>query len=163
MKTIVLARHAKSDWSQNLTDFDRPLNARGLRDAPRMGDLLANYEFQPDLIISSPAMRAITTAENIAEKIGYGKPIQTDRRIYYEGHGTLVSIVQDIPREVDTAMVFGHNPTMENAVAYLLQSSAGVVMPTCALACLEIMTGDWKQLSPKLITLKWMLIPKLIP
>jgi phosphohistidine phosphatase len=163
MKTIILARHAKSDWSQNLSDFDRPLNPRGERDAPRMGDVLAEYEFHPDLIISSPANRALSTAEAIAEKIGYTSPLQQDRRIYDEGHGTLISIIQEIPREVNTAMIFGHNPTMESAVGYLLQSSAGIAMPTCALACLEIMTGDWKHLSPKLITLKWFLIPKLIP
>lgn len=163
MKTILLARHAKSDWSQNLSDFDRPLNSRGQRDAPRMGKLLAEYEFQPDLIISSPAARALTTAEAIAEKVGYAKPVQLDRRIYYEGHGTLLSIIQDIPKAVDTAMVFGHNPTMENAVAYLLQSSASVTMPTCALACLEIMASDWKQISPRQISLKWLLIPRLIP
>jgi phosphohistidine phosphatase len=163
MKTIVLGRHAKSDWSQEASDFNRPLNDRGQRDAPRMGDLLREAGFSADLIVSSPANRALSTAGIIAKKIGYPRDVKTDRRIYDEGHGTLVGIIQDFPREVDTAMVFGHNPTMEQALSYLLQTSAGITMPTCALACLEIFTDDWQKLHPRITSLKWLLIPKMIP
>jgi phosphohistidine phosphatase len=163
MKTLILARHAKSDWSQGLPDFDRPLNKRGQRDAPRMGKLLKEYGFQADLIVSSPANRALTTAQIIAGELGYAEELLQDQRIYDEGHGTLLGIVQDLPPEAETAMVFGHNPTMEYAVAYLLQMRGGVTMPTCAMACLESPVSDWSRLTPGMIRLKWLLIPKLIP
>ncbi|MEM0996947.1 MAG: histidine phosphatase family protein [Bacteroidota bacterium] len=162
MKTLVLVRHAKSDWSYDLPDFDRPLNKRGLRDAPRMGKLLREYDFQPDIMLTSSANRARTTAHLVARELGFGGAIQEERSIYDEGHGNLIGLVQEFPQAAETAMVFGHNPTMEYAVAYLLQMRAAVTMPTCAMACLESPVNDWSRLSPALMRLKWLLIPRLI-
>ena len=81
MKTIVIARHAKSDWATGLSDHDRPLNARGKLDAPRMGQALNELGFQPDLIISSSAVRARTTAEIVAKE-----------HLYHQREGTRHSL-----------------------------------------------------------------------
>lgn len=161
MKTIVIGRHAKSDWSLGLPDFERPLNKRGRRDAPRMGALLARQEFMPDLIVSSPAVRALTTAQMIAKELGYSAAIREEQSIYDYGHGACVSILQDLPDEVGTVMLFGHNPTMENLIEYFLQMRSGVIMPTCALACIEAPQARWADLNPLSMHLKWLLIPKI--
>ena len=159
--TIVLGRHAKSDWSTGLPDRERPLNSRGKRDAPKMGALLAAYGFQPDLIMSSDAVRARTTAQIIAEKLIHTRPIRTEPRIYDEGHGAIVGLLQDLPEEIEKVMLFGHNPTMEMAAGFFLQSRAGIVIPTCALMCLESTSPTWGGLSPLNVSLKWFLIPRL--
>lgn len=162
MKTLVLARHAKSDWNMGLPDFDRPLNSRGQADAPRMGKLLRSYQFEPDLIVSSPANRAQTTAKLVAEQLGYQGSIQLEEGIYGSGYGSVLSIIQDLPDNSETAMLFGHNPTTENLVSYLLQMRAGIVVPTCGMICLDLNIQSWSQLNPVLIQLRWFLIPKLI-
>src|SRR5437899_10475758 len=84
MKTLFLVRHAKSSWDDTaLPDKDRPLNDRGKRDAPKMGERLAKRDVKPDLILSSPARRALTTAEIIAKKLDYKrKDIVADDRLY---------------------------------------------------------------------------------
>lgn len=161
MKTIVIGRHAKSDWSQNLTDFDRPLNPRGERDAPRMGKVLAGYKFQPDLILSSPANRARTTAEIIGREVGYAQEIRMDRGIYDNGPGYILSLIQDLPDEVTTAMVFGHNPTQETVVRHLLNMQSGITMPTGALVCIDLNTSSWQYIQPGQGQLRWFLIPRI--
>ncbi len=162
MKTLVLARHAKSDWNIGLPDFDRPLNSRGEEDAPRMGKLLKSYQFQPDLVVSSPANRARTTAELVTRELGHQGSIQLEEGIYGNGHGTVLSIIQNLPDEAETVMLFGHNPTTENLVSFLLQMRAGIVVPTCGMICLDLSIAKWTQLNPALVQLRWFLIPKLI-
>lgn len=162
MKTLVLARHAKSDWSIGSPDFDRPLNSRGEEDAPRMGKLLKAYQFEPDLIVSSPANRARTTAEMVAKEIAYNSPIQFEEGIYGNGYGTVLSLIQDLADTADTVMLFGHNPTTENLVSFLLQMRAGITVPTCGMICLDLNIASWSQLNPVLVQLRWFLIPKLI-
>lgn len=163
MKTIVIGRHAKSDWSQNLPDFDRPLNKRGKADAPRMGKLLAQYNFQPDLIVSSSANRAQTTASFIARELGYSEKIQLDRGIYDNGPGYVLSVIQELPDDKNTVMLFGHNPTQEGAVRNLLDMRAGIIMPTCALVCIDLPVSSWKYIQPGQGQLRWFLIPRMIP
>ena len=161
MKTIVFARHAKSDWGQGLPDRQRPLNARGLKDAPKMGRFLSAYQFAPDLILSSPANRARTTAQLVAQELGYEKELQIEEGIYESSHGSVLGIVQDLPNQVSTAMVFGHNPTTENLLSFLLQMRSGITVPTCGMACLEIHTDSWQNLSPLQTQLKWFIIPRM--
>ena len=163
MKTIVICRHAKSDWSFDLPDFKRPLNSRGTKDAPRMGKLLKGYGFMPDLILSSSAERAKQTAELVAENMGYDPSrIKYNRSIYDEGTGNVISLLQVLPESVDSVMVFGHNPTQEGVVRFLLDMGGAVTMPTCAMACMELSISSWKNLSPNWVNLKWFLIPRMI-
>ena len=162
MKTIVLARHAKSDWSMGLPDIERPLNNRGLEDAPRMGRLLKAYEFTPDLIVSSPANRAHTTAKLVADEIDYTDKIQIEKNIYASSYGQVYSIIQDLPDDKDTVMLFGHNPTTEDLIKFLLQMRASIVVPTCGMACIDFRIGSWTDVNPMMGQLRWFLIPKLV-
>lgn len=162
MKTLVICRHAKSDWPSDVSDIDRPLKERGIQNADFLGGLLADQGFMPDLIISSPANRALSTARLVAKKLGYSRrEIQVEPSVYYEGSGSLLQLVRDLPQKLDTVMIFGHNPTMESVVREILQIGAPVQMPTGAMACVETLSGGWSSLSARHAHLRWMLVPRL--
>ncbi|MCB9234317.1 MAG: histidine phosphatase family protein [Bacteroidia bacterium] len=163
MKTLIICRHAKSDWSYDLPDFDRPLNKRGKRDAPRMGEAVAEFGIRPDLIISSPAARAKATAEAVAKKVGYdpGK-IRFDRSIYDDGPGNLLGLIQDLAPDLQTVMVFGHNPTQETLARMILGARASLAMPTGSMVALDVGVNSWKQIAPENCGLKWFLVPRLL-
>ncbi len=113
MKTIFLIRHAKSDWGHvGLRDFDRPLSARGLRDAPRMSAFLANRGVKPDILISSAANRAQTTAGYFADAFGIAKnKIDLRRSIYDADAQDIMDLVHELDDNLNTICLFGHNPT----------------------------------------------------
>lgn len=163
MKEFVICRHAKSDWSTGQPDFYRPLNKRGMRDAPKLGEMLQQFEFVPDLIISSPANRAKTTAEIIHEKTGCVAPIRFEQSIYDQGAGNIIGILQDLPNDLDRVMVFGHNPTLENVIRILLNLGASIKLPTGGMVCIETWSGNWSDIRPETCTMKWFQIPRLLP
>lgn len=144
-KTLYLVRHAKSSWTDiSLSDFDRPLNKRGLRDAPEMGKRLKKRKILPDTLISSPARRAIDTAEFIAKAIGYPKKsVIRDEKIYEASSNGLLEIIRSIPEHCDSAMIFGHNPSIET-VANHLSDIPIERMPTCAIVIVELASSHWK-------------------
>jgi phosphohistidine phosphatase len=170
MKTILILRHAKSDWSAPYrADFDRPLAARGLKDAPRMGEVLDLLQCVPDKILASPATRARQTVELVAEACGYGKPIQWEESFYGGGSVDLIGALQSLPATVERPMLVGHNPALEETVAALLVSredywSEGWIIriPTAGLACLDVSITDWADLEPGDGVLRWFLIPRLV-
>src|SRR5438128_6747757 len=133
MKTLFLIRHAKSSWGDTaLPDKDRPLGDRGKRDAPKMGKRLAERDVKPDLILSSPAMRALTTAEIIAKKLDYKlEDILVDDRLYASKADDLLSVIQKLGDKLERVMVFGHNPEVTELAHRL--SSEITHMPTCAV------------------------------
>lgn len=146
MKTLLLLRHAKSSWDNNeLSDFDRPLNDRGRRDAPRMGQLLAREDLTPDLIITSAARRAATTAELVALAAGYAGDIQYTRQLYLADVDTLREVMAATPDHVDRLMLVGHNPDMEELVSDLTGHDER--MPTAALACFRLPINYWSDLT----------------
>lgn len=163
MKSVVIARHAKSDWATGLPDHDRPLNHRGKEDAPRMGRALKALGFQPEVILSSTALRARTTANAVALELGLHSPVKTDASLYEASHGQVVNSLQQLPDSVNHTMVFGHNPTLEQVVAYLLKMDGGIVLPTSGMVCLEAPISSWSELRPGICALRWFLIPKLLP
>lgn len=134
MKMLTLVRHAKSSWDEEgLADKDRPLNDRGKRDAPKMGEQLAKRGVAADLILSSPAVRAFTTAEIIAKAIGYKrKDIVVDERIYASEPEVLLDIICTIDDAHERVMIFGHNPEMTSLAQRF--SPDILDMPTCAVA-----------------------------
>lgn len=161
MKTVVFCRHAKSAWPDNASDIQRPLKERGVNDANYLGGILGAQGFDPELIISSPAVRARSTAEIFVRHLKYDKEIQTERSVYYEGVGEMLSMVQGLPAELSKVMVFGHNPTMENMVRFLLQMDAPFEMPTSGMACIESLANSWEYFAPRSVYLRWLLIPRL--
>lgn len=171
MKTILLLRHAKSDWGDpELSDFDRPLAKRGLKDAPLVGEVVKQYDHIPDLILSSPALRAKETAELVAEACGYKKSIEWVETFYTGGCDESFSTLQGLPDTVERVMVIGHNPTMEELAATLLSADMdeewrdewAIRMPTSGLVCLDINILEWATLEPGEAILRWFLIPKLL-
>jgi phosphohistidine phosphatase len=162
MKTIVIARHAKSDWATGLPDHDRPLNGRGKTDAPRMGKALNELDFKPDLILTSSALRAKGTAEAVAREVGYHQPLRVESKLYEAGHGMITGMLQNLPDATHNAMVFGHNPILEQLAVYLLQMQAQIVIPTSGMVCIDANINNWSALQPGNCSLRWFLIPKLL-
>ncbi len=145
MKKIILIRHAKSSWDDpNLTDFERPLNKRGKRDAPFMGKLLKKEKIMPDLIISSPAVRAITTAQIISEELDYPKKkIVIEDCIYESGIKEIESIIQKLDNKLNTVFLFGHNPTFTSYANHLGDKFIDNV-PTCGIVGIKLDIEKWK-------------------
>lgn len=153
MKTLYLVRHAKSSWdnAEELSDRERPLNKRGKRDAPKMAVLLAERNIIPDVLVSSPAVRAYTTAQVFAQVFDLKtKDIQLEEDIYE--HGTSVEKILQIVQQLDdkhtSAMVFGHNPTFTE-LANCYSGTLIENVPTCGVVCIEFNVPTWKEVSEK--------------
>jgi len=145
MKTIYLLRHAKSSWDDAaLSDFERPLNERGLNAAPFMGEVMSRRGYSPSIIITSPAKRAATTAELVKDSAGLNSELRSDHRIYEASPNTLRSVATEIDDGMDSAMLVGHNPGMEGFIRYLTGELEP--MPTAALAVIELSIDSWKDL-----------------
>lgn len=145
MKTLLILRHAKSSWDNpQLSDFDRPLNKRGKRDAPRMGKHLRQQGLIPDRILTSSAKRARKTATKVAKACGYTKKIKRLESFYLAPPGVYLEKLQALPNKFERVMVVGHNPTMEQLVRHL--SGQIKSMPTAALAHFELSIQNWEEL-----------------
>lgn len=144
---LYLVRHAKSSWSDSsLSDRDRPLNKRGRRSAPDMGRRLAAQNQLPDLIISSPAKRANSTARKIAKEVGYDRSkIVTDENMYFSGTGSMLEMLENVDDRYDSVMIVGHNPAMTTLMNMLSGSSVDN-MPTCAVALIDFPIMSWSDL-----------------
>jgi len=146
MKTLFLLRHAKSSWDDlSLSDFDRPLNERGRRTAPFMGELMRKRGLSPQIIISSPAARAGETALAVTKAAGLKVEPVYDARIYEASPHTLVEIITAIDDLRSSAMLVGHNPGMEGVVNFL--TGRVEPMPTAALAVLELDIDRWQDMN----------------
>lgn len=154
MKTLLLARHAKSDWGDPaVRDHDRPLNARGLRDAPAMASRLVAEGVRPQLIVSSMALRARTTADEYAA--AFHLEVADEPALYAASARTILSVAAALPDDVETAMLVGHNPGMTDAVADL--TGEDLDFPTCAVAECAVDVDSWSELierSGRLVALR---------
>ena len=139
MTKLVLVRHAKSDWGDpDLDDHDRPLNHRGLRDAPRMAARLADAGFRADAILSSTAVRAATTAGHFGEALGV--PVELQEDLYGAPGSVLLRAAME--RGVDSVVVVAHDPGMSMLAGALSDGAIGH-MPTCAVALFTWDEDDW--------------------
>jgi phosphohistidine phosphatase len=143
MKTLFLVRHAKSSRDDpSLPDRDRPLDDRGRQDAPKMGKRLAKRDVKPDLLLSSPALRALTTAQLIAEEVGFKrKDIVVDDRLYASNADDLLAVIRTLDKKLDRVMLFGHNPEFSDLAHRL--SSEIIDMPTSAIVEFNFDTKAW--------------------
>ncbi len=145
MKTLLLMRHAKSSWKDDdLPDFDRPLNARGKRDAPRMGKLLADRDLVPDQIVSSPARRARRTAGKLARSCGYAGAIELHDELYDSSAEDYTQVLRNLYYNEDRVLLVGHNPVLEDLLAQL--TGVHQALPTAAIAELVLPIADWRHL-----------------
>jgi phosphohistidine phosphatase len=146
MKTVLLMRHAKSSWKDHeLPDMERPLNKRGKKDVPRIGSLLYDKELVPQLIISSPAMRAKMTAETIAEKTGFTGDIHYDDCFYLAEPDVYVNALMRLPDDVERVLLVGHNPGLEGLVQILSRQVES--LPAGALAYLVLPVKRWSEIT----------------
>ena len=150
MKTLFLIRHAKSSWDDPLlSDKDRPLNKRGHRDAPFMGQLLAEKGVQPDLLLSSHANRAFTTALYFASALGMDRDVVlVDEAIYEASPGDLFRIIQQLPDEKQVVLLFGHNPGF-TLLANYFQGFHFANVPTCGIVQLDLDIDKWQDMAPE--------------
>ena len=170
MKSILFLRHAKSDWSNpSLSDLDRPLAKRGLKDAPRIGRVLAKFGCMPDLIISSPSLRTRQTVELAVLENGYQGEIMWEERLYGGNSYDITGVIHAIPENVERPMIVGHNPGIEETLSLLLSAHGNnptdgirLRVPTAGLAYLDACVDIWGNLKPGMCILRWFLVPRLV-
>ncbi|MCU0364408.1 MAG: histidine phosphatase family protein [Ignavibacteriaceae bacterium] len=161
MKTLYLARHAKSYWKdQSIPDFDRPLNSRGKRDAPFMGEVLNDKKIKPDLILSSSAKRTKKTAIEIASKLGYTeKKIQFNEDLYEASSNTIIKLIKKIEEKYDRVMIFGHNPGLTMLNNHISNHYIDNI-PTCGIVALQF-DKKWSEIDKNSCKFLFFEYPKL--
>jgi len=160
-RDLFVIRHAKSDWSFDVDDFGRPLNQRGFENAPRMGARLASYAVQPGLLVSSPANRAITTAQLFAGQLQIPvSEIRTDHRLYEALPLTLLKVVNELDNGQGRVALFGHNPSLSAFVSYMTGDEFGN-LPTSGIVHLQFDDiDDWGMVSGGTGRVAWFVYPK---
>ncbi|SRR5258705_1605258 len=146
MKTIVLIRHAKSSWKfPELKDIDRPLKKRGLNEAPLMGKVLKDLHLTPDLIVTSPAVRAMTTAKMIAHEFGFiENQIIPEHKLYMESKSKLLKEINKIDDKYNTVFLVGHNPGLTDLANYLSGESIDNI-PTSGAFGIQFECNTWAE------------------
>jgi len=145
VKRLLILRHAKSSWADSSQDdWHRPLNPRGLRDAPRVGEWLRERAVMPDIIITSDAVRARTTAQAVADAAGYPRDIVTSPSLYHAKPDDLLDALNGVSDEAATVLIVGHNPGLEDFVLLLTGEHHGLV--TAALVELDLPIDRWSDL-----------------
>ena len=148
MLKLTLIRHAKSSWDDPaLSDFDRPLNKRGKKNAPLMGKVIRKRGLVFDQIVSSPALRAITTARLIAGKLDFPEQaIQQREELYAASVDELLDCVHSLASQTENIALVAHNPGLTDFCNYLSGESIAN-LPTCAVAVIEFDLDDWEAVS----------------
>jgi phosphohistidine phosphatase len=146
VKTLLVLRHAKSSWKvTGISDHARPLNKRGKKAAPRMGQLLFEEDLVPDVILSSSALRARQTADLVAEASGFDGEVVYLDDFYHAWPSDYLDALRTLSEDINLAMILGHNPGME----LLLEMLTGEYerFPTAALALIQLPIATWSQLN----------------
>ena len=137
IRRLIVLRHAKSDWDSDAsTDHDRPLNARGRRDSPRVGRELAKLSWAPELVLSSDAVRAVETWRRMADAFD-DVPLRLLPSLYLAGYEAVCEALDDLPATLGTVMVVGHNPGWEELVARLSGKEPKVTTANAVLLTIE--------------------------
>ena len=148
MKSLLILRHTKTSWKHpELTDHDRPLNKRGKRDAPRMGEILRSEHLMPEAIISSTAARAHVTAEAVAKASGYKGKIALNRSLYAAGPEAYLKVLHELSDHYKRVLVVAHNPGLEELLEMFTDETQ--LMPTCTLAHVKFSIDTWIELDYK--------------
>jgi phosphohistidine phosphatase len=143
--TLILLRHAKSDWSGGEPDHERPLAARGRRQAPEAGRWLAGHVDRIDLAVVSTAERARSTWSLASAELGVAPPVRLEEQAYGASSGALLRLVRELPEALETVVLVGHNPGLEDLASSL--AGTWVPMPTSALAVVRV-TAAWAGAGP---------------
>jgi len=153
-------RHAKSDWTTGVSDFNRPINEQGINDLQTIANHFITLDIKPDLLISSPAKRTQITSTLLADSINYpASKIRYESSIYEGSPSDLVKIIECIENENATVLIVGHNPTFTFLIDYYSGSSIGN-LPTSAMAVISFNIDEWKAVSFNSGTLENYIYPK---
>ena len=161
MRTLLVMRHAKSDRTPvEGGDRARPLAPRGRKAAAQMGRFLADAKMVPDLVLSSPAERALGTVELAVRAGGWTCPVRPEAALYEAGPSEIVGLVAATPDAAERILLAGHEPLGSELVEQL---TGGVVrMPTAAVACIAFDVGSWSEIATGQGVLLWLVTPKLL-
>jgi len=161
MKRLLLCRHAKSSWKDpDLHDIDRPLNKRGKRNAPEMGRRLADRGIRPDLVIASPARRALNTAGLLARELGFRRKKITVRKEVYEATADgLIDLLRGLDDDAGLVMLVGHNPEITD-LANTLGGLDIDNVPTCGIVALDFQAGSWRDVGRRTAALAFFDYPR---
>ncbi|WP_155056713.1 SixA phosphatase family protein [Streptomyces blattellae] len=167
LRRLVVLRHAKSAWPDGVADHARPLAPRGRRDAPAAGVALAAADCLPDLALCSTAVRARQTWELASAQWGTPPPVRYDPRLYAAGVPDLLAVVHDVSAEVETLLLIGHNPGLEELVLGLAGDGLDdslervrVKFPTSAIAVLAWYGTSWRGLARGGALLTSVMVPR---
>jgi phosphohistidine phosphatase len=159
MKTLLLLRHAKSSSDDPaLEDFDRPLNERGVDDAKVSGKYARTQKVRPDLVLSSPAIRARNTTELFLAAAGLKNTPAYDERIYEASARRLLQVLSEFDDDYKSVLLVGHNPGFEDLCERL--TGAAKKVPTASLTCIELKIDKWAAPKGGKGKLKWRMTPK---
>lgn len=162
MRTLLLLRHAKSDWeAPSGGDHERPLNRRGRKAAALVGVFLARAGAVPDLVLTSSAVRARTTVERAAESGRWPSKIEIAPALYEATPEAVLAEVRRQPDEAQTLLLAGHEPTW-SALVSLLIGGGEIRLPTAAVAAIEFDTDAWESVGPGKGRLLWLVVPRLL-
>jgi phosphohistidine phosphatase len=162
MPQLLIMRHAKSDWnSESGSDHDRPLAPRGVKAARSMGRFLAGNGSAPELVISSTAVRARTTAELAADFGSWSCSIELEAELYATQPLALIELLAGRTELAERVMIVGHEPTWSGLVA-AIAGGGRVRMPTAAVACMDLGETPWQELAHGCGELKWLVTPRLL-
>jgi len=168
-RDLFIMRHAKSDWNhEHISDFDRPLNKRGQRDAPAMAKWMLSEKLQPEFLIVSPALRAKQTATEIIEQLGIpDSSINYDKRLYLASAETLLNVIRDTDNKINSLMLVGHNPGLENLALVLCKDDiplepGGSLMTTANVIHLRFYQ-KWHNLENEACEFVQVMRPKQLP
>jgi len=145
MKKLLLVRHAKSSWDDpSISDFDRPLNDRGKKDAPEMAKRLYEKKIKIDALVSSPAKRARQTCKHFAKELDFKKKnVVLEPRLYEATEGNFYEVVKSFKDKWDSVAIFSHNPGISSFANSLTKTKVDD-MPTCSIFAVEIDVKKWK-------------------
>ncbi len=163
MKKLYLVRHAKSSWEfPGLSDIERPLIEKGIKRTKRIAKYFKENNVTTDLIISSPAARAMETAKFIANTLGYPeKNIQVERAIYFGESDRFFDIIYALPEQKKEIMIFGHNPVITQFANYFLEKKLDY-LPTSGVVCINFKTGDWVSIPKCEWEIDFVIYPKML-
>ena len=162
LKTLFIIRHAKSSWANiGARDFDRVLDLRGHNDGPRMAKMLKKEGIHPDLIVSSPAMRARTTAAYFSKEFGIDEQhVDYQQDIYEAMESDIFKIVRDLPNDAKVVLLFGHNPTLTYFTNRFNEHPIDN-LPTCGIIRIDVSVEDWSKFNEKTAKVTGMWYPKM--
>jgi phosphohistidine phosphatase len=150
MKNLFLVRHAKSSWKhKDLSDLERPLSSRGRRDAPFMGKLLSRQKINPDVMLTSPAARAVSTAKYFCDEMNtLFEKVKIIPGLYMPEPDEILNVIEGLDSTINSAMIFSHNPGITDLYNQLSDEMIENI-PTCGIAAIEFDEDSWNDLKDK--------------